>query len=102
MANKDVTVICTAADRENANAKAAEFGDGPNSFSVPLSTQPGIKDPALSTHWGGSGQVSAEMADAMDVSLDPMVKVFDNTDGTSFADHLTMCTPPLYRIYEEL
>lgn len=102
MADRDVTIICAAADRVAANAKAEALGAGPNNLSVPLATQPGLSDPAQATHWGGSGYMPEDIASALDQSLNPMVKVFPNDDGSAFAEHLLMCDPPLYRIYEAI
>lgn len=93
MADKAVTLICTAADLEAANALAAQFPGGAGTFSFPLTTTNGS---FTATHYAGSGFVPADMADAMDVSLAPMVKVFPLSGGVTFWDHLAMCEPPLY------
>lgn len=102
MADRDVTIICAAADKDKANAMTTAAGWG-ICFSIPLATTPGITNPALATHWAGSGYIPEELVAALDVSLDPMVKVYDNQDGTGFPEHLLMVTPqPLHRIYEEI
>lgn len=100
--DKDRTLICEAADRTAANAMGASFNAGPNTFSVALSTTQGVTNPALATHWAGSGYVPADMADAMEVSLDPKVWVRPNDQGSDFAANIAAMDPPLYRIYEEL
>lgn len=103
----DRTLICIAAQRTAANALAASLGNGPSTFSIPLSTTPGVTNPALATHWGGSGQIGDEAADGLRLSLDPTVMVLDQIAGQGFADHLAAVqtngvTTPLHRIHEEL
>lgn len=95
-----VTAICTTQDKAAAVALAQANGDGPNPFSVPLSTVPGVTDPAQATHWGMSGYLATGEGDALNVSLAPMVKVFPLDDGSDFNTHISLCVPPLYRINE--
>jgi len=110
MTNRDVTCICENATRTAAQAICGSFGDGgeggAGTFSVPLSTSPGVTDRALATHWGMSGVILTEEVSAMEMSLDPKIWVFDhNPEGgppQSFDEHLTMTTPRLYRIIEGL
>lgn len=102
MSDTNVTLICAAADRAAAEAIVSQFPGGAGTFSVPLSTSPGITDPAQATHFAGSGMVAQEMADAVNNSVDPMLKVFSN-DNTDFNTIIsTQCDPVLYRIYEPL
>jgi hypothetical protein len=97
------TFFCPAGALNAARAKAQELGDGPGTFSVPLSTQPGITDPAQATWYAMSGEeLRAGYADEMDVQLDPMVKVLPLEDGQTFDDHLALVNPRLYRIIESL
>jgi hypothetical protein len=102
MTERSVTMICTAADRAAAQAKASDLGDGPESFSVPLSPEKDVTTPALATHWAQSGAFPDYYVEAFDVSLAPMVKVFPLLAGQDFDAHLAACTPPLNRIYEVL
>lgn len=99
---KNVTIICTAADKSAAQSKATALGDGPGTFSVPLALTQGVTDRAFATHWGQSGSVDDAYAQAFDVSLQPLVKVFPLTGGDNFDAHLAMCVPRLYRIVESL
>ena len=101
MSDINITVICTKADQAAANALAATFPGGAGTFSVPLSTTQGITDPALATHYAGSGMVAQDMADAFTISVDPMIKVFSN-DNTDFNTIISQTDPVLYRIYEAL
>lgn len=99
---KNVTIICTAADKSSAQNKAVQLGDGPGTFSVPLSTTQGVTNRTLATHWGQSGSVDDAYAEAFDVSLQPLLKVFPLIGGQTFDDHLAMCVPRLYRIVEDI
>lgn len=93
-----VTAICAASDKDAAVALAIANGDGPGAFSVPLSTQQNVSDPAQATHWGMTGYLATGEGDALNVSLNPMVKLFPLDDGSTFDQHLAMCQPPLYRL----
>lgn len=96
--DRNVTLICTAADKALAEALAANFPGGSGTFSVKLTTVPGGTIP---THWAGSGMVPEEMATAFDQSVSPMYKVFP-LEGTTFDQQLNDCEPRLYRVVEEL
>jgi hypothetical protein len=106
MPNRSVSCFCENAGKAAAVALCTSFGDGPGTFSVPLSTQAGVTDRAQATHWGMSGDINADEVAAMEVSLDPKCWVFElNPQGgapLSFDDHLAMCSPPLHRIVEGL
>lgn len=97
----NLTAIVTSADKAAAKALCTALGDGPGTFSVPLSTSPGVSNPALATHWAMSGELYDGEGEALILSVVPMVKTFD-LEGSSFAQHIAECTPPLYRINEPL
>lgn len=94
-----LTAIVAAADVSAARALCVSLGDGPGTFSVPLSTTRGVTDPALATHYGMSGELYDGEGEALLVSIDPMVKTFSLDDG-DFLSHIAACSPPLYRIIE--
>lgn len=94
MADKNVTLICAAADLAAAEALASQFPMGSGTFSVPLTV---VQGGSVATHYAGSGYVDEAMASAMDVNLEPMFKVFSN-DAASFWDNLAACVPPLYML----
>jgi hypothetical protein len=98
MANKAVTLICTAASKAAADALAATFPGGAGTFSVRLTTVQGGQTP---THYAGSGFVPEEMAEAFELSVDPMFKVFP-LEGATFNQHLAECAPPLFRVVDVL
>ena len=98
MSDVNVTLICNAADQATAEALVSQFPGGAGTFSIPLSTSPGVTDPAQATHFAGSGYCAQEMADAVNNNVDPMFKVFSN-ENTSFNSIISeQCTPPLYLI----
>lgn len=101
MPNRDVTCICTAADKAAAQAIAVANGDGPGTFSVALSTSPSETNPANATHWGMSGQISGGEAAAFEQSVSPMINVTEN-DGTSFFQIIGSRVPQLYMVQEPL
>lgn len=104
--NRSVSCICENATKAAAQAICTAAGDGPGTFSVPLSTVQGVTDRAQATHWGMSGDIPSAEVDTLQFSLNPKVWVFDlNPQGApqqTFDQHLTMCTPPLYRVIEGL
>lgn len=96
--DRNVTLICLAADRTAAEAIAATYPGGSGTFGVALTSVP---NGTVATHYAGSGYVDGDMADAFEISVDPMVKVFDNT-GTDFFTIIAGLEPSLYRVVEEL
>lgn len=102
----NVTILCTNTDKVACNAYADTLGCGPATCSVPLSTSPGVTNPALATHWGGSGWNPTEAVDAMQRSLDPKFFVLPN-EGSSFDANIANVTMDgqvvaLYRINEPI
>jgi len=83
----NIAYFCYAADRAAANQVAADTGAGPNNFSVPLATAPGVPD-AQATHYAGSGQQTQETKEALETSATPLIQVRDN-EGKNWQDHLT-------------
>lgn len=101
MTMRNVTILCEAANKGAAEALAATYPGGAGTFSVPLSTSPGVTDRLLATHWAGSGDVDSGMATAFEVSVSPMFQVAEN-DNTNFDAIIATRTPRLYRIIEGL
>ena len=104
---RNATVICSAAQRTAANDLGNSLGLGPNTFSVPLALTNGVTDPALATHYAGSGFMDSDALDAFVLSLSPSIQVLDLTDGQTFDTHLGMVqtngvTSPLYRVNEPI
>jgi hypothetical protein len=99
--DRNVAVFCTAADRTAANTLANNNGGGPNNFSIPLSTVSGVENPALATHWAGSGNLEAGLVGVLETSVSPLLQVRSNEDKT-FDQHLAESTPVLYRINEPI
>lgn len=104
---RNVTVICTAADRENANALGNANGLGPDTFTVPLALTPGVIDRALATHYAGSGYMHTDALDIFALSLSPAIQELELLDGQTFDTHLGMVqtngvTTPLHRINEPI
>jgi hypothetical protein len=92
--DRNVTLICAAADKPAADALAATFPGGEGTFSVRLTT---VQGGTVPTHYAGSGYVDAGMAEAFELSVSPMYKVFPN-DNTDFNAILAQCEPPLHRV----
>lgn len=101
MADRNITAFCTAADKLAANTLAEANGGGPNTFSVALSTLEGITDPALATHWAGSGYMNTTLVEELETSVEPLLQVRSN-ENKDFTTHLAESVPVLYRIYESL
>lgn len=101
MANRTVCCIVANADKAAAQTIAMAHGDGPGTFSVPLSTSSGITNPALATHWGMEGQIPEEEVNAFEISVDPMINVTD-TNGAGFNSIIGSREPRLYKIIEPI
>lgn len=97
---RNVTIICTAADTLKAQAFANNYPGGTN-FSVPLFTMPGQTNRNLATHWACSGFCDADMVAAFEVSVDPIVNVTSN-ENTDFNTIIANRSPQLFRLVEEL
>ena len=95
----NVTCIVAAADVTAARALAVSYGDGPNTFSVPLSTSPTETVPANATHYGMSGYIPEDEVLAFQASVDPMINVTSN-ENTSFQEIIANRTPTLYLVQE--
>lgn len=96
--NVNVTFICSSGVKQTMKNRATELGDGPDTFSVPLSTKSDETDRTKATHWAMSGWVPQEYVDAF--SNEPGVKLEVMAEGDTFDSHLAKQSPRLYRVIE--